>query len=80
MIQSGRGSGFAPEQRETIGRCGDFGARKLERDSPVEHRILGDVHISHTAATEPRQDEIVTELFANHSQCELNLYERQREL
>ena len=53
MIEGGRGSGFALKQRETIGRCRDVRPRNLERDSPIEPRVLGDEHVSHAAAAEP---------------------------
>ena len=57
MIEGGRSFGFPLKQRQAIDGSGNVAARKLERHSPVESCVLGDVHVSHTAATELRQDE-----------------------
>jgi hypothetical protein len=59
MIESGRGSGFALKQREAIDGSRDIAARKFERDPAVELRVLGGVHVTHTAASERRQQDVV---------------------
>ena len=61
MIEGGRRSGLAQDPCSTVACLGDVRTEKLERDPPIESRILGDLHVSHAAASELVQHQVMTE-------------------
>src|SRR5262245_7120881 len=65
MVESGRGSGFTEDARSTVPRVGPLRAEKLERDTPIEFRILGHIHVAHPAASELFQHQVMTESVAD---------------
>ena len=68
VIEGRRGPGFALKPCAAIERIDDLRTWKLERHPPLQPGVLGDEHLSHAAAAEPFQDQVVNESSPNHGQ------------
>jgi hypothetical protein len=65
MVQGGCGSGLAQNVRPTIPRFAEFTAEKLDRDPAIEFRVLGHIHVAHSAASELLQHLVMAESVAD---------------
>jgi hypothetical protein len=65
VIERSRRSGLAQEPRSTFARFADVRTGKLESDAPMESRVLGEVDVSHSAASELVQHPVMTKLAAD---------------
>ena len=67
MVEGGRRSGFSSETaRGDRSKPPRRGRGSLSATRRSSLRVLGDIHVAHAAAAEPRQDDVVAELFADH--------------
>jgi hypothetical protein len=44
----------------------DIVAQRLQRDTAVQPHVLREIHLAHTAASEPLEDAVVADRFADH--------------
>lgn len=56
MVQSGDGSGFSVEALKLLGIGGDVSGQKLERDDPVQVRVMRPIHFSRATGPDESRD------------------------
>src|SRR5882762_2232918 len=66
MIERGRSKCFALKSLPRSGIVLHIRGKKFQRDMPMQLKVLGFVHHTHTAATELLQDSIVRDGLADH--------------
>ena len=65
MIQRGCGLRFAREALHAVRVRRELSGQNLQRDGPVQSRIVREIHLTHAAGTEQRHDLVVTERSAD---------------
>ena len=63
MIERRQQLGLALETRELLGVASHLGGQGLDRHSPVELAIAGEVHHAHATAAQLALDDVVAQLF-----------------
>src|SRR5437867_2278554 len=66
MVQRGGHSSFSPKPRQRVGITNESRGKKLQGDKPAQLGVFRFVHDAHPAATDPFDDPIVRNRFADH--------------
>ncbi len=61
VVQRRRGPGLADEPGQAVLVAGRCGRQDLQRDPPAEADVLGEIHLTHPALAEEREDFVVPE-------------------
>ncbi len=67
VVQRRRGAGLALEPFAPVGVARKLAGEDLERDAPLEPRVVGEVHLAHSPFPEHFDDLIVPEGGADHA-------------